>query len=196
MISTVPTSIFPYVLWILSFATIILFILQNLILLLGLGHHDISFDHDTDINFDHAQSDTGHSFNWFSFKNLVNFLLVFSITGLMFDSYKFPQGYTLFLSTACGIIFSASMVLLMNLLYRLRHDPTPHFNELLGRPGACYLKIPQGGKGKIKIYFGGSIKILDAYSDETIETNDLIQVDRINGNDIFVVKQKSHPSNS
>lgn len=188
MISTIPTNLFPHVLWILAAISIIIFLFQTSLLLF----FDTS-DHDCDIHdaSDHVQHDTGHSFGFFTFKNIVNFLMVFSITGLIFDSYNFPKPLIILFSTLSGLLFSTAMILLMNLLYKLRHDPTPSFTELISRPGSCYLKIPSSGIGKIKIYFGGSIKVLDAYSEDgDIETNDLIIVSKIEGTSIFVKKQQ------
>lgn len=183
------------------FATGIIFILQTISLFFGIGSDhdgintdidtdidtDSDFDTDNDINHDHAQKDSGHSFGWFSFKNLINFLLIFSISGLISSQSGLSKLLSILIATASGIGFVFLMIFLFKQMKHLSQDNTPKLTDLIGEIGTVYLKIEAGGKGKIKIIHGGTTMYLDAISENSeIPTDANIRVIKILGHSIVV----------
>ncbi|MCK9575818.1 MAG: NfeD family protein [Candidatus Pacearchaeota archaeon] len=144
----------------------------------------INSDHDTD------GDSLDHNFTWFTYTNLVKLLLVTSLSTLQFHNIGFSQGISLLLGTICGVLTIVVLVLTMYGMRKFRQDGTPDINTLIGRVGTVYLKIPENSKGKIKIDFGGSVKILDAISNcGTIETGRSVTVYEINDGNIIVTYQ-------
>lgn len=188
---------FQVVLWYIAIFSSIVFLIQSVMIIFGVDADadtdiDTNFDPDIDTEVDNAQEDTGKSFSWFSFKNLVNFFLIFSWVGLSCLNAGFSTWLTLLISTISGLLFVFVMLLLFKSISKLSQDGTPKLSSIIGEEGTVYLTIPEKnkGKGKINILLGDSIKTLDAISDSTeIKTGTSVKVTKIL-NGILVVEQK------
>jgi len=180
-------DMFSKTLFFMAFGTGVLFIIQNLIVFLGMDH-DSDIDTDSDIDSEH---NSGKSFGWFSFKNVVNFILIFSLVGLITVGSGISKPVSLLIASIAGIIFVYVMILLFNLMKKLSQDNTPTLTDLVGETGVVYLKIPAVGNGKIKIMHGGAIQILDACSEGIVITRDSnVKVSKIVGHTIIVEEIK------
>ena len=183
---------FELALWYTAIFCSVVFVVQSLMILLG-GDTDTETEMETDFNstdVDHAQDDTGKSFGWFSFKNLINFFLIFAWVGISCLNSSLSTALTLFISTIAGLGFVVLMIFVFKVIKSLSQDNTPKLSSLVGTDGVVYLFIPDNGKGKINIVFGGGIKTLDAMSESgDIKTGSLVKVTKITGDSIIVVKQ-------
>lgn len=178
---------FEKTLWMIATPTTLIFIFQVITIFLG-----IDGDSDTDIDTDIDDGDDGHSFGWFSFKNLINFFVIFAWTGIVCVDHNLSTFLATVLSTIAGISFVIFMAFLMYSFSKLAEDGTPTLSDLIGTVGTVYLTIPDsssGESGKINIVHGGSMKVLDAISEsERIPTGCKIIVSNLLGNTIVVKK--------
>lgn len=181
---------FSKTLFYISFGTGIIFVFQTLMMFFGVGDNvDVDIDTDFDSDVDKAQHDVGRSFGWLSFKNMINFLLIFSITGLMSIENGLSYISSISIATLGGIGFVIIMMLLFNMMKSLAQDNTPKITDLIGKIGTVYLKIPKDGAGKIKITHGSAIKFLDATSEnKDIPRDSIVKVIKILG-DVIVVEE-------
>jgi membrane protein implicated in regulation of membrane protease activity len=184
---------FSKTLFYISFGTGIIFIFQTIMMFFGIGDGVDSnigdIDTDFDIDSDHAQHDVGRSFGWLSFKNVINFLLIFSITGLISIENGLSYVSSISIAILSGIGFVILMIILFNMMKSLSQDNTPKINDLIGKIGTVYLKIPKDGAGKIKITHGSAIKFLDATSEnKDIPRDSIVKVIKILG-DVIVVEE-------
>ena len=76
-------------------------------------------------------------------------------------------------------------------LKKLKQDNTMEIKSAMGKTAKVYLTIPaqRSGTGKIHINFDGTLRELDAVSDEEIKTDSIIEVCDILDNSVLVVKK-------
>ncbi len=179
---------FEAVLWFIAVPTSIIFLLQTLMIFFGLDHHDGDMSHDFD--HDNAQQDTGKSFGWFSFKNLINFFVVFAWAGISCIHAEMSHGLSLLIATLSGISMMVIMTLLMRGMKKLSYDGSTKLSNAIGKEAVVYLAVPDHGKGKISMILGGSLQYLDATSETgTIARGRTVEVIGIKG-DCLLVKRK------
>lgn len=160
--------------WSIALLFSLFFLVQTVLTFIG-GDADGGEDMD---GFD---GDMGHQF--FTIKNLIAFFTLFGWAGLA----ALNNGLTPFVAVLIGAVAGVAMVLLMMLLMRkaaqMRHSGTLDINNAVGLTGQAYLPIPaaRGGNGKVHIRVQGSLKELDAITDDTttIATGSLVQVRHI-----------------
>lgn len=173
---------FDQTLWYMAIFSSIIFLIQTIMIFAG---GDVETDTETGTDVDHAQEDVGKTFAWLSFKNLINFLLIFSWVGISSSNSGFSTGWTLLISTASGVLFAGIMTLLFTLMNKLSQDGTTNITSTIGKIGTVYLTIPKKGDGlgKVNIMVGDTHKIMDAMTNyDTIKTGTVITVsDVVNG---------------
>jgi membrane protein implicated in regulation of membrane protease activity len=183
---------FEVALWFIAVPATIIFLLQTLMVFFGIDGHggDIDHDFDHDISHDTGQKSTGHTFGWFSFKNLVNFFAVFAWTGISCMSSGMSQALALLIATFAGLSMVFIMTMLMRGMKKLSYDGSTKMSNAIGREATVYLTVPDNGRGKVSLILGGSLQYLDATSETgKIERGQTVIVTAIKGSDL-VVKQK------
>jgi hypothetical protein len=152
-----------------------IFIIQLLMTLIGMA--------DTDIDFDEP-------FQLFTIRNMINFLLGFSWTGIGFYNTISNKPILLLLAIIVGFLFIGLFILVIKQFMKLEEDNTFTLDKIVGYDGNVYLTIPaqHSGKGKIQISYGGTLHELEAVTDdESIPTGSSIKVKRVLNNDTVVV---------
>lgn len=187
---------FEIVLWFIAVPATIIFLLQTLMVFFGIDNHDGGFDHDFDHDVSHdtehdnAQKSTGHTFGWFSFKNLVNFFTVFGWAGISCMSAGLSQPLSLLISILAGLSMVFIMTMLMRGMKKLSYDGSAKMSNVIGREATVYLAVPHYRKGKVSLILGGSLQYLDATSETgTIPRGQTVIITGLKGSDL-VVKQK------
>lgn len=125
-----------------------------------------------------------------SFRNIINFLMGFGWSGAAFypviDS-KFLLGVVSFL---VGALFVVLFLFVIKSFLRLSEDNTVRMEQMLGKMGSVYLKIPpmKQGKGKILISINGSVRELEAVTtgESWLQTGKNVKVIAIEGNTLVV----------
>lgn len=182
---------FEKVLWGIAIFTSVIFVIQFIMVIFGGdadSETDLDTDFDTDIDVDpgdvdHAQEDTGFSFAWLSFRNLVNFFLLFSWVGISCFSHGLSVPLALLISSASGLLWAFLVVLMYKGMSKLQQDGSPKLSSIIGNTCVVYLTVPKDGRGKVNVTIGGGNKTLDAISKtEDFKTGTIVKiVDVING---------------
>ena len=130
-------------------------------------------------DFDSNLEGADTPFQLFSFRNLINFLLGFSWSGISFYATISNSVLLISLSALIGVLFVVLFFLIITQLQSLAEDNTFKITETLNKQAEVYLPIPAAGKGKGKVLISvrGSVHELDAVTQgEKIETGTLVRV--------------------
>ena len=173
-------------LWYIAIPSSILFIIQSVLTFIGSDAFD-----GVEADFEGDLEGGDEPFQLFSFRNLINFLIGFSWTGICFNSYISNTTVLLILSLAIGIGFVYLFFLIMRQIQKLAEDNTFKLLSTIGKTAEVYLKIPENksGKGKIMISVNGSYHELDAITEkDAIPTGSMVKVLKIENENLLVVE--------
>lgn len=172
--------------WYVAIPTSIVFLLQTVMTFMG-G----DFSDGIDADFDGNLEDSG-PFQMFSLRNLINFLLGFSWSGISFFSLIENKSLLIVIAFFIGVAFVGIFFFVMNQILKLSEDNTFKFDHTLGKIAEVYLPIPaqKSGFGKVIITLNGSTRELDAMTaGDKIETKALVKVTNIENNRILIVEK-------
>ena len=182
--------------WACAIAASVVFIIQNALMLLGLGGMDADVDADVSTDFDvHADGDadvsTGHSghegtlgsagiFSLFTLRNFINFFLGFGWGGISLAPVVHSKALLVLLSFAIGVLFVAVFAVLMRMMLKLEKSGNFKIQDCVGQTASVYLRIPgnHSGAGKVQISIHGSVYELNAFTDspEQLATGSRVKV--------------------
>jgi membrane protein implicated in regulation of membrane protease activity len=174
-------------LWYIALPTSMIFLLQTILTFIGSDSGD-GINADFDGNLEGAEA----PFQLFTLRNLINFLLGFSWTGITF--FEAIPNYTvlLLLSTAAGLGFVWLFFIIIKQITKLAEDNTFKPEHSLQKTGTVYLSIPghKQGTGKISISVKGSQRELNAITQgEQLETGSAIRVVGVEGGNLLLVEK-------
>ena len=120
--------------WMVAIPTSVIFIIQMTLTFIGSDASDgTSADFDGDLD----GGDT--PFQLFSFRNLMNFLLGFSWTGISFYKIINNQLLLITLAIVVGVFFVYLFFLIIRALMRLSEDNTFKLSETIGKTAEVYI---------------------------------------------------------
>ncbi len=185
-------ELFERIFWYLAIPTTLILILLMVLSIFG---GDTDTDVDTDVDADIADGDT-IPFQFISVKNIVAFFAVFGWSGIGFINAGMAPWLVILLAVFCGLLMMLLMGTLFYLMSKLAENGTLKMNNAIGRLGEVYLRIPaqRGGMGKVQISVQGSVRTLDAITDdlETISTAAIVQVIDVIDDSILLVKKQGN----
>lgn len=156
---------FLRIFWYIALPTSIIFLIQTIMTFFGGDSAD-----GIDADFDGDLEDGDSHFQLFSFRNLINFLLGFSWTGISFYN---SIHYTLLMiiSVAVGALFVYMFFAIIRELQKLAEDNSFSYEETLNKSAEVYLTIPgaKSGRGKILVSVRGSMHELDAMTENEVK---------------------------
>ena len=178
------------VFWACAIAASIVFVIQNALMLMGIGDMDSDVDADVSTDFDvHSDFDsgvgdmdtdisTGHSghegtlgsagiFSLFTLRNFINFFLGFGWGGISLAK-AIPNHFLLVVAAlVCGLIFVAVFVLMFRAILRLETNGAFRIQECVGLTATVYLRIPaaHAAAGKVQVSVNGSVHELNAFTE-------------------------------
>src|SRR5262245_14414732 len=116
-------------------------VVQFLLTMFGLGHHDVDLDHDVghfDAHHDAAHSHADHA-NWFfkavSVRTLVAAVTFFGLCGLAAVKAGRPSPQPILIGVASGVAAMYGVYFVMQSLYRLKADGTERIERAVGAEG-------------------------------------------------------------
>lgn len=177
--------------WYVAIPTSVLFIIQTIATFVGGGDHDHSVDHD------HAGGDHSHDgdhathHQFFSLRNLTNFMLGFGWAGISLYS-ALPAVLLVPTAFIVGIAFVMMYFVIIRQLMKLSEDNTFKIANTIGKIGEVYLTIPENhsGTGKILISAGGSVHEIDAMTESgRIASGTIVQVVRVESDNTVIVEE-------
>jgi hypothetical protein len=172
--------------WYIAIPTSIVFIIQTALTLIG-GDMADSMEIDSDSSTGHGGSD----FQVFSFKNLVNFLLGFSWTGISFYSTIDNTFFLILLALNIGALFVYMFFIIIEQITKLAEDNSFKIEDTINKTGEVYLTIPEHktGTGKVMISVNGSYRELEAMSEHArLESHTEIKVIKVDAENILIVE--------
>jgi len=159
-------STIEMIFWVTALISSLFFVIVLIMSFLG-GDMDAG-DMDIDAEID---ADTGIGFQFFTLKNLVGFFTIFGWVGLaMLDSGS-TTGTAILVASICGLIMMSIMAATFFFLSKMVSDGTLNVNNAIGTIGEVYLPIgkERSSMGKVQIKVQGSLRTLDAITDENQE---------------------------
>ncbi|MGN7812848.1 NfeD family protein [Flavobacterium sp. 22076] len=181
LLESLPTLLKSF--WYIAIPTSLIFLIQTIITFTGL---DVADGFDTDFHADAHDGD----FQLFSLRNLINFLLGFSWTGISFYSTIGEHTWFLIiLSLVVGVLFVLLFFFVIKQVQKLAEDNSFKITNTLNKTAEVYLTIPENktGKGKIMISVNGSFHELEAMTEQSkIPSGAAVKVIKIENNILIV----------
>lgn len=183
--------IFEQIFWIIAIpSTVIFLVLLGMTIFGG----DVS-DSDVDTNIDaHIAEGDSIPFQFLSLKNIVAFFAVFGWSGIGFINAGMAAWLVILLAGICGLLMMFAMAALFYFMSKLAESGTLNMKNAIGKLGEVYLVIPanRGGMGKVQLNVQGSLRTLDALTDDekAIPTNSIIEVVDVIDEQILLVKKQ------
>jgi hypothetical protein len=172
--------------WYIAIPVSIIFIIQTILTFIGIDAADgLEADFDGDFSANEAP------FQLFSLRNLINFLLGFSWTGISFFSSIEHPALLLTLAVVVGILFVYLFFLIIKQLRKLAEDNSFKIEQAVSKSADVYLAIPghMQGKGKVLMSVKGSVRELDAMTEQDrIDTGRQVKVVRVETGNILIVE--------
>ncbi len=184
-------GIFEQIFWVVAIpATVVFLVLLGMTVFGG----DVS-DTDIDTNIDaHIADGDSIPFQFLSLKNIVAFFAVFGWSGIGFINAGMAAWLVIILAAICGLLMMLAMAALFYFMSKLAENGTLRMKNAVGKLGEVYLVIPanRGGMGKVQLNVQGSLRTLDALTDEdsAIPTNSIIEVLDVIDEQILLVKKQ------
>jgi membrane-bound ClpP family serine protease len=182
VLESLPTLLKSF--WYIAIPTSLIFLIQTIITFSGL---DIADGFDTDFD---AHLHDGGDFQFFSLRNLINFLLGFSWTGISFYSTIGEQPWFLItLAFVVGVLFVLLFFFVIKQVQKLAEDNSFKITNTLDKTAEVYLTIPENktGKGKIMISVNGAFHELEAMTENNrIPSGSAVKVIKIENNILIV----------
>lgn len=172
--------------WFIAIPTSIIFIIQTIMTFMGADASD-----GVDADFDSNLHGTDAPFQLFSLRNLINFLLGFSWTGISFYSSISSPLLLIGLSLLVGIAFVLLFFAIIKQVQKLGEDNSFKLSNTLNKSAEVYLTIPahKSGKGKIMISVNGAFHELEAMTEhDKIQTGTVVKITRIENGNILIVE--------
>lgn len=173
--------------WALAIPFTLFFLLQLVLSFMGGDVPDDTPDAE-------VESDTGIAFQFFTLKNLVAFFSIFGWTGIACIDSGLSETTALIIALVAGLIMMTVMASIFYFLGKANADGTLKMKNALGGVGEVYLTIKskRGGIGKVQIKIQGSLRTLDAMTDDDqdIPTGKIITVKQVVNDSILVVTAK------
>lgn len=171
--------------WGIALVTSIFFVVQTIMAFLGL-------DADTDdgAGFDTVEME-GLS-GYFSFRNLINFLLGYGWGGVLLQEAIPNMMWLQLAAVGVGLVFVMAFVLILRQVMKLSTDKTFQIDEAIGQIADTYLRIPaeKKGTGKVMVSVRGSMHEIEAMTEGAeIPTGAKVRVTKVVGSELLEVER-------
>lgn len=172
--------------WFIAIPTSIIFIIQTIMTFMGADATD-----GVDADFDSNLHGTDAPFQLFSLRNLINFLLGFSWTGISFYNSISSPLLLIGLSLLIGVAFVLLFFAIIKQVQKLGEDNSFKLSNTLNKSAEVYLTIPahKSGKGKIMVSVNGAFHELEAMTEnDRIQTGTVVKIIKIENGNILIVE--------
>ena len=133
--------------WFVAIPTSLIFLIQTIMTFAGVDATDgLEADFDGDI----AHGET--PFQLFSLRNLINFLLGFSWTGISFFNTIENKTVLIGLAVLVGAAFVYVFFLIIRQIQKLAEDNSFKIDSTINKTAEVYLAIPERKSGKGKVF--------------------------------------------
>ena len=174
-------------LWCIAGFSTFVFAVQAVLTFIGMDA-DGGLDADTDTDGISGE----HPFQLFTFRNLINFLLGFSWSGLVFYQSVGNLPLLALISTLFGCILVAAVMWMFLQLSKMVQSGNIAIEDTVGLNASVYLIIAghRERAGKVQLSVKGAVREYDAVTDEdTLKTGELVIVEKVLDGNILLVKK-------
>jgi hypothetical protein len=172
--------------WFIALPSSLIFIIQTILTFIGSDASDgTSADFDSDLDGADAP------FQLFSLRNLINFLLGFSWTGISFFKIIDNSTVLILISFLVGALFVYLFFLIIQFILKLSEDNSFNIKNTVNKTGTVYLRIPANktGYGIVQISVKGSVHEINAVTtNEEIQSGTMIRVTEVLDNNLLLVQ--------
>ena len=171
--------------WGIAVVTSIFFVIQTIMAFMGL-------DADTDDGSGFEDVEMEGLTGYFSFRNLINFLLGYGWGGVLLQGAISNMIWLEIAAVGVGALFVTVFVILLRQVMKLSTDKTFQLDEAVGQIADTYLRIPAEtrGTGKVMVSVRGSMHELEAMTlGEEIPTGTKVRVTKVIGSELLEVER-------
>jgi hypothetical protein len=171
--------------WGIAVVTSVFFVVQTIMAFMGL-------DADTDDGSGFDSVEMNGLTGYFSFRNLVNFLLGYGWGGVLLQSVIPSMVLLEVAAVGVGLCFVLVFVILLRQVMKLSTDKTFQLEEAVGQIADTYLRIPstKQGVGKVMVSVRGSLHEIEAMTGgEEIATGTKVRVVKVIGPELLEVER-------
>lgn len=172
--------------WFVAIPTSLVFVIQTIMTFIGVDATDgLEADFDGDIS--HADA----PFQLFSLRNLINFLLGFSWTGISFFTTIENKMLLIGLAVVIGSAFVYVFFIIIRQIQKLSEDNSFNINSAINKTAEVYLTIPErkSGKGKVMVSVNGTFHELEAMTEyEKIPSHAMVRIVKVVSGNILIVE--------
>jgi hypothetical protein len=172
--------------WFIAIPTSLVFLIQTIMTFMGADASD-----GVDADFDSNLHGTDAPFQLFSLRNLINFLLGFSWSGISFYNNISSPGLLIGLAFLVGVAFVLLFFLIIKQVQKLAEDNSFKLSNTLNKSAEVYLTIPANktGKGKVMVSVNGAFHELEAMTENgSIPTGTVVKIVKIINENILIVE--------
>lgn len=172
--------------WFVAIPTSLIFVIQTIMTFIGVDATD-GLDADFDGDLSHGDA----PFQLFSLRNLINFLLGFSWTGISFFTTIENKTLLIGIAVAIGAAFVYIFFLIIRQIQKLSEDNTFNINNAINKTAEVYLTIPErkSGKGKVMVSVKGTFHELDAMTEyDKIPSHTMVRIVRVISGNVLIVE--------
>ncbi len=154
------------------------------------------FGADTDGDADGADVDVSEGIGGFiiSFKSIMSFVMMFGWAGIISMAFDLKIGFTILVAVLTGLVSLIAVASLLYFITKMQYSGTMEIENAIGKVGSVVLKIPpkKQGTGQVQINVQGSLRTLDAMTEEKeqISSGTQIQVIDVQEDGVLIVIPK------
>ena len=190
----VSLSLAMKILWGITLAASLIFIIQSIMTFIGADAGDGGIDTDFDTGFDSETADAtvDGGTNLYTFRNLVNFCLGFGWSAILLQERIQSVPWLIIVSVLVGDALVALVMYLFKWLSSMQQSGNINlFKAAVGCNGSVYLTIPgqRSGEGKVQLSINNSVREYSAVTDgDTLRTGAQIRVVEVLSPDTVLVE--------
>ena len=190
----VSLSLAMKILWGITLAASLIFIIQSIMTFIGADAGDGGIDTDFDTGFDSETADAtvDGGTNLYTFRNLVNFCLGFGWSAILLQERIQSVPWLIIVSVLVGVALVALVMYLFKWLSSMQQSGNINlFMAAVGCNGSVYLTIPgqRAGEGKVQLSINNSVREYSAVTDgDTLRTGAQIRVVEVLSPDTVLVE--------
>ena len=154
---------------------------------------DLAGDLDSHVDF---QGDIDHtssmlSFKFLSLQGLTAFFMMFGLVGLAIHRARIWAIFSIAGGVLAGLVTVWAIGMIFTLMRGLQSEGNIDLKNAIGKQGTVYLTIPEIGSGQVQVTVQGSLKVLDAVSDNNhkiLTKEKIVVIDTLDEHTVLVKK--------
>lgn len=142
----------------------LIFLLQFIVSLIGLGGGDMDVEVDADVDVDLDIGETMGAFKAFSLRAAIAFCMLFGWGGGMYLERGVPTSHAMLYATGWGLSGWLVVSVMLYWMRKMTETGTPRISTCVGTRGSVYMDISAGGTGEVRVLVSGAISTVKARS--------------------------------